>query len=352
MDTERYGASASDLKPPLASVAMLTYNHGAYIRESIEAVLAQVTTFSFELVIAEDCSTDDTRAIAQQYQKMYPHLVRVIATERNVGFRENLRRLELACRGRYVAYCEGDDYWHEPHKLARQVAFLEDHPQYCLVHSDYRVLHAESGKLEPSAVGEVGNLDDACAFDEIISGRRWVMTLTACVRRSVLSSILSECEEVYSSRFLMGDTQRWLELARRGKVKYLPEVLATHQLIPESASQSRSPDKRLRFALSAKDVLDHYMDKYGCSAEARKSASIQASMNVLACAYEAADAQAAMAVFGPHLQPKVWRQPLVFFYFVGSQSHWHRRMVRPLVSAMRLMSRAAKKIDQWKASVH
>src|SRR5262244_4151021 len=102
MTTDSRGTRSSG-DSPMASVAMVTYNHARYIRESIESVLNQKTSFPFELVIGEDCSTDGTRDIVFEYQRLFPQQVRVITSAQNVGGIENLRRIERQCRGRYIA---------------------------------------------------------------------------------------------------------------------------------------------------------------------------------------------------------------------------------------------------------
>src|ERR1700719_3562213 len=99
------------VKDPLISVVMLAYNHERYLAEAIEGVVRQETSFAVELLIGEDCSTDGTRKVALSYQERFPEMIRVITSERNVGMHENLARLFAAARGRYIAFCEGDDYW-------------------------------------------------------------------------------------------------------------------------------------------------------------------------------------------------------------------------------------------------
>ena len=135
------------------------------------------------------------------------------------------------------------------------MSFLECHPEYSLVHTNFRVLYQDSGRLDPQHLRHSNGFDDAGAYDELISGSRWVHTLTACARVSVLSNIWDTCDEIHSPRFLMGDAQRWLELARRGPVKYLPIISATRRQLSESASQSKSPERMLRFELSFKDLV-------------------------------------------------------------------------------------------------
>ena len=115
---------------PLLSVVTITYNHAPYIAKCIESVLMQQVNFPMEFIIAEDCSTDGTRAICEEYAKKYPDLIRLITSETNVGVNPNELRAMKAVKGKYIAYCEGDDYWTDPLKLQKQVDFLESHSDY------------------------------------------------------------------------------------------------------------------------------------------------------------------------------------------------------------------------------
>jgi glycosyltransferase involved in cell wall biosynthesis len=323
---------------------MLAYNHAPYIRTSIKSILQQRTSFPLELIIAEDCSKDDTRKIAIEYQQSHPEIVRVVTSDMNVGAHENLRRAEHACRGRYVAFCEGDDYWHVPHKLQRQVDFLEAHPDYAMVHSDYRTYYVESGQLVPKSLSLAQDLNDENAFNDILSGRRIILTLTTCVRRSVLEAVLRDCPECYDTRFLMGDTQRWLEIARRGKVKWLPDVLATRHVISESATRSRNAARVLQFSLSAKDVLDHYICKYGCSPEAKRGAKTRSAIYLLSCAYEAGNAQTARAALNEYHRVGVPIPLEAHLYYHGSRTPVLRKLVRPALAAIKLWQKILRRL--------
>jgi len=99
---------------PLVSVLMITWNHGAFVAQAIEGVVGQVCPFRFELLIGEDASGDETRAVCEDYQSRYPDIIRLIVAESNVGMHRNLARLWWRARGRYIALCEGDDYWTDP----------------------------------------------------------------------------------------------------------------------------------------------------------------------------------------------------------------------------------------------
>lgn len=115
---------------PLVSIVTITYNHEPYIRKCIEGVLMQQVNFPIEFIIAEDCSTDGTLAICKEYATKYPNLIQLITSENNVGAIVNERRAMKAAKGKYIAFCEGDDYWTDPLKLQKQVDFLEENPEY------------------------------------------------------------------------------------------------------------------------------------------------------------------------------------------------------------------------------
>lgn len=330
---------------PVASIVLITYNHASYIRRSIEGMLEQKTSFPFELIIGEDCSLDNTREIVLECQRAHPSIIRVITSDKNVGLLENVRRCEEACRGEYICYCGGDDYWTAPDKLERQVGFLQTHPDYALVHTAFATLYLETGRFVRQPLRLPPDLDDADAFNEILSGRRHVWPLTACVRRSVLEPILRECPECYDPRFLMEDTQRWLEIARRGKIKYFPEATATRQVLRESATQSKKPDRVLRFAISNKAVFDHYIDKYGCSPEAKKGAKTRCAFFLLTSAYESGNAQVAKAALDEYRKVGATAPLEARLYYQGSRSPVLRKLVRPLLAAVKLWHKVLRRLN-------
>jgi glycosyltransferase involved in cell wall biosynthesis len=114
---------------PKVSVCMIAYNHASFIRQAIESVLDQKVAFSLELVIGDDCSTDGTAAICEEIAQRDSR-VRLLPRERNLGVMPNFARTLLACEGKYIAICEGDDYWTDPLKLEKQIDFLESHQDY------------------------------------------------------------------------------------------------------------------------------------------------------------------------------------------------------------------------------
>ncbi|MEO6994048.1 MAG: glycosyltransferase [Lacunisphaera sp.] len=325
---------------PSVSVVMITYNHGQFIRQAIEGVLAQETDFPVELLIGEDHSTDNTLEIVRALAGAHPGRIRLITSAGNVGAKKNVQRVEAACHGKYMAYCEGDDYWHDPKKLQKQVRFLEENPEYSLVYTEFRSIFIDTGRSVSNAARQSKDLDDGGAFNDLLSGRRNILTLTVCARAAELRAILAECPEVYDPRFLMGDTQRWFELSRRGRIKCLREVMATHLILPESASQSQDPRRKLRFVKSTKDVLEHYIAKYGCPPKIRMAALARCLLGILNCAFEAGDSETARGAFAEYRALKAGDKLSARLYYFGSRSRWRRRLARPPLVLFKFAKRA------------
>jgi len=224
-------------KTPLVSVAMITYNHEPYIRTAIEGIIAQKTDFSFELIIGEDCSTDNTRKIVLEYQKEYPIIIRVIISDNNVGMHKNCRRTIDACRGKYIAFCEGDDYWIEGHKLSKQVAILEKYADTSLCGAWTQVQSQQDiigGRLiKPERYKDIYNLNDAMQ-------QTLFHTSTMVIRKSVLRIPERARHVVYMDRYVR------VLCAVRGDIRCIPEVVSVYRLHNGGVSTSETPRQHIR----------------------------------------------------------------------------------------------------------
>jgi glycosyltransferase involved in cell wall biosynthesis len=252
---------------PLVSIKMITYNHASHIAKAIEGILQQKTNFPFELVIGEDCSIDGTREIVFEYQKKYPDLIRVITSETNVGMKSNSSRVFEACLGKYIAFCDGDDFWQSPNKLQRQADYLESHPECGLVYSSYDVNYITSGKVikdfikyRKRELPENAGMPDYLEKGWLSTG---VVTCTVMIRHNLVKQIIEADTYLHQSgHFLMGDTQIWAEIAARARLHYIPESLATYSVMGESASRSKDIKKSLLFAISSSELYLYLCDKY------------------------------------------------------------------------------------------
>jgi glycosyltransferase involved in cell wall biosynthesis len=150
-----YEVSDLDQIPPepLVSVIVITYNHEAFMEQTIQGILEQQCDFPFELIIGEDKSPDRTLKVCLDYQKKYPHLVRIVTWHENVGANANFLRAWGRARGKYVAICEGDDYWIDPAKLAKQVALMERSPDTTLCGAKVRIVDTAKAGMQGEIFG-------------------------------------------------------------------------------------------------------------------------------------------------------------------------------------------------------
>ena len=226
---------------PLVSVTMITYNHEKYIRQAIEGVLMQKVDFKFVLIIGEDCSKDETRRIVKEYQLLNKDKLILKLPETNLGVNVNSVSNKYFCKGKYVAECEGDDYWTDPYKLQKQVDLMEANDAYGLLYTNYRKLIDnelfENDKEFRSYLNLDGYFQDGCPF--LFTGS-WLM-------KNEISNLVF-LDSKYGN--LPGDVQNLCHfLASKYQVHYLDEVTGVYRILKESASHSMDSNKDKDFVL-------------------------------------------------------------------------------------------------------
>ncbi len=173
---------------------MITYNHEPFIKEAIEGVLKQNTTFPIKLIIGEDNSTDNTRRICEEYVRKYPKLISLLPKLKNrLGMSNNFVRTLYACKGDFISFCEGDDYWIYENKLEEQVLFLEQNKSYNLCSHIYSIISPKhppyvdryQNVVHPSSVG--------LSFEMKDHFRYWLTKmLTLTIRNNIDFTLLSD----------------------------------------------------------------------------------------------------------------------------------------------------------------
>lgn len=228
---------------PLVTVQMITYNQEAYIRQAIEGVIAQETDFEYELVIGEDCSPDRTREICFEYQKKYPDKIRVLWADVNVNRMGggNFARCYCHARGEYVAFCEGDDYWTDPHRLQKQVDALRANPSVGLCFARAKLIIEATGEEKiwdrndhiPHGLIKREDFFTWHTFGRAVNAPgediEFLMTATTLIRKSILDELYAT-EEVFGWSLLLSDSTTWLGLATKSDVYYLPDVVSVYRV--------------------------------------------------------------------------------------------------------------------------
>ncbi|MET4076697.1 glycosyltransferase [Hymenobacter sp. UYCo722] len=230
---------------PMVSVCCITYNHEQFLVQTIESVLMQQTGFSVEMVIGEDCSTDDTRRIAQEYAKQYPGRVRVITQDSNLGIMPNLMATMAACQGEYIAFLEGDDYWTDCNKLQIQVDALQANKDCALCFHDAEIFfnakpeqpvllfsrqvaaHALPANADQSVTMRFTQLDLARAG--------WIIPSASMLFRA---SSLPQPLPAWFAGVYSGDYTLHLLSTRWGPALYLPRLMSRYRMHDQSVSST------------------------------------------------------------------------------------------------------------------
>ncbi len=153
---------------PMVSVCSTTYNLEKYIAEAIDSWLAQKTNFEFEIVICDDCSNDNTTKIVESYIEKYPDKIRLLKAERNQGMMPNFIWSLESATGKYIAVCDGDDYWIDDNKLQLQIDFLEANPDFSSCYTNSLVKNEITGEfvIAKKHIWEIANTVDLFEHDD------------------------------------------------------------------------------------------------------------------------------------------------------------------------------------------
>jgi glycosyltransferase involved in cell wall biosynthesis len=205
------------------SVLIVTYNHARFVRQALDSVLTQRLPEPLEILISEDCSTDGTRGIVQEYADRYPHLVSLLLSERNLGSNEVVARGFRAARGRYIALLDGDDYWTDDDKLQAQIEFLDTRTDITICFHNVQVVNERS-----QGIGRLWNGPDqpeVSGLHELLRGN-FIATSSVVYRRAAVAEIPAW----YAGFFPVTDWPLHVLYAREGRIGYLDRTLGCYRL--------------------------------------------------------------------------------------------------------------------------
>lgn len=241
----------------------LVYNHEPYLRDCLEGFVMQQTNFPFKAVVHDDASTDHSAAIIREYAEKYPHIIEPILETENQWRKGNgeLDRVmydAILGRSTYVAYCEGDDYWIDPHKLQKQVDFLDANPDYAMCFSACKMKIEKEGLNTYCFQGEKIENRDYTATEML---KTWcVPTASICIRAEVAED-KRICQ--YDKRKTCGDIFIVLTAAHHGKVRGMQDKMTVYRVNPGSVMQrKRTEQEELRFQPRLYGHFAYIKEKY------------------------------------------------------------------------------------------
>ncbi|MES2701977.1 MAG: glycosyltransferase [Bacteroidota bacterium] len=241
----------------LVDVIVPTYNHEKYIGTTIESIVTQQTNFPFRLIVSDDCSKDRTREIVAEYAAKYPDILFPVYHPKNVGAVANGYSLLSAVTAKYLAVCDGDDYWTDPLKLQKQVDFLEANPDFSMCFTEVEILdELKSDKifLQPEHIFPPMTKDVFTVEDFIMADMNMVPTPTL-VMRNVLPRPIPD----FYLHILGGDLFMQMVATDKGKAKYMREKTAVYRNHGGGVSKSKESIARGEHALVE---LYHHLNKF------------------------------------------------------------------------------------------
>lgn len=258
----------------LVSICCTAYNLEKYIGQAIESFLMQKTNFRYEIIIGEDYSSDSTRNIISEYSRKYPDLIEMVISDSNVGIIRNYNRILDKAKGKYIAICDGDDYWVDPLKLQKQVDFLESHDDFVIC-CHYSYLVNETGTVtyqDPSVVPLTYSYHDI-----LLGKKKETRNSTLMIRNSPEFKKLTT-EQWFLKSYAQDRFLKLYATAATGKKIYvIPEILGCYRVHKAgiwsmAGSKVVGPKTRSDFQLTIKnfkypkqqkiELLNKYLKRY------------------------------------------------------------------------------------------
>lgn len=244
------------------SIFMVTYNHEKFLAQALDSALMQTVNFDYEIIVGEDCSTDNTRSILMDYYSKFPDRIKPILHEQNIGPHENTASVFAACTGEYVALLEGDDYWTDPLKLQKQVDFLDANRDYSLCFSAYQRYY-ENDRTFSDPIYPPGR-KQWYSLEELLH-ECMISTPTVLFRRNNLP-VFNE----FLQKIPAPDYGIFIINAQHGKLGYIDEVTSVYRRheggIWTSLQEKALCEKTLESLLLISEYLGPQYHKYLCFA--------------------------------------------------------------------------------------
>lgn len=209
-------------RPVKVTVLVMTYNHCSFVAQALDSALEQQTSFEYEILVSEDCSTDGTRELVVDYQRRYPQTIRLLLSEKNIRSNAIVVRGIRAARGEYIALLDGDDYWTSPRKLQKQADFLDSHPACAICFHNARTVkeggNGQSRNWTPAGHPEISTLEDI-----------WMGNFIATCSTMFRNGLVRPIPAWYDGMFPITDWPLHILNAEHGSIGYIDEVMGVYR---------------------------------------------------------------------------------------------------------------------------
>lgn len=229
---------------PLVSIRCLVYNHEPFLRQCLDGFVMQKTTFPFEAIVHDDASTDGSAAIIREYAEKYPDIIKPIYEAENQWAKGTIGKTMdevMHPNSKYIALCEGDDYWTDPDKLQLQVDFLENHPDYTMCFHRARTILDETGEETDRFPSESFKTIQDRDYSSTEMLQQWTVPTASMVYRRECASFPLK----FRYLILYGDIVRVLTCAEMGKVRGLSRTMSVYRIHVNSILHDKNSEQKL-----------------------------------------------------------------------------------------------------------
>lgn len=238
---------------PIISVCVPTFNQEKYISETLDSILSQLIDIPFEIIIADDCSSDDTTKICLDYQNRFPERIIFISNEQNQGLLINLFDVLFSnVRGKYIAVCAGDDVWINTKKLAKQFEIIDNNNNISVVHTGYNKFHEVTNQLTPMNCWDspLMNFSGKEALKDVIfeNFSSYPLASSMMFRKETINKYRCEYDNLIYDKDALGEgliLQSFFTLD--GVFAFIPEIMVNYRIREESLCHFIDNEKQLIF---------------------------------------------------------------------------------------------------------
>ena len=241
------------MKTPYVSVVMTSYNRGHYIGQAIDCILAQDCKFSFEIIIGDDCSTDNSRELLQSYQEKYPGIIVLNLQEKNVGFGPNWASTCKLARGKYIAFCDDDDYWCETNHMQTLADYLDAHENCGLVYANHWNLEVET-KQKTLANNKLP--DDEDKLEYMLQKGYPILFSASMIRKSLMDQYV-DLDSFIQLRFPIQDFPTAVMIAPHCDFHYVETPTVVYRSYSGSMSKPKEYETVIRKYMQEKAMNEY-----------------------------------------------------------------------------------------------
>ena len=234
----------------LISVIIPSYNRAKTVGQTIDSILAQKVDADMEIVIGDDCSTDNAREVLLKYKEQHPDIIKLLFHEQNMGLGANWAICVKACKGKYICNCDNDDYWHNVHKLQIQLDYMESHPECNICITNHRTHNRTTGEIKECKA----HINRNVVIQQAVWENSDFCNATIMYRADFMKAHLN-LDEFIKRRFTLQDWPAWVILTGYTNIDILPDSTATFGIETESITRPDSVEKYARRLNGDKEVI-------------------------------------------------------------------------------------------------